>query len=109
MSVVYVQRLPVVLESGCAILVGGSTVSPGQNCDGYSRIVGQLISSASGVLTIEQSADRGFNYDYEFPTNVSACSGSGFSAEIVGNYVRVNFTPDGAADAFRAFFQLRPI
>ena len=120
MTKIHLQELPVVWETSASIAAGGSAVSSsltgtitGINCDGYARITGMVYSSASSVagsgLRIKQSADRGTNYDYSTDYAVSACSGSAFSNEIVGNFVKIEFYTDGDAADFRAFFQLRPI
>ena len=81
---------------------------------GYARLVGLVISNASAKaasgLRVWQSGDGGDNWDYFSDWTLSACSGSAFSIEIIGNAAKVDFRNGAtAASLFRTLWQLRPI
>ena len=96
-----------------SIPASGSVTSGSIPCKGYGRIVGLIASSASSEsasgLQIRQSGDLGQNYDYTTACGLSACSGSAYSIEIVGNAVEIVFKTDSQADEFRSYWHLRPI
>ena len=108
---VFVQKSPSVWNYSGSL--SGSTSSGSFACDGYARVTGIIISSTSSVagsgLRIKQSSDYGLNYDYVTTCALSACSGSAYSIEIVGNSVEIEFIPDGSVDVFRTNWQARPI
>ena len=108
---VYVQNVPVVWQTTASL--AASTTSGSFICDGYARIVGGLITCTSAVagsgLRISQSFDRGSNWDYHTDYAPSACSGSAYSIEIIGNTVKIEYRTDSAASQFRTLWQLKPI
>lgn len=109
----FIQRVGEALSYSGSIASGDSITSGSIPCKGYSRITGILTSSASSLsgsgLRISQSADLGANFDYVTSWNISACSGSAFSVEIVGNAVQVDFAVDDDADEVRTLWHLRPV
>ena len=77
-------------------------------------MTGALISTASlkaaSGLRIWQSADGGSNFDFYTDYVPSACSGSMFSIELVGNAAKVDAYTDGSgASIFRTVWILRPV
>ena len=115
---IWAQKSPQVWNSSASMAASGSSTSitggcaTGCPCHGYARITGMVISNASSTsrgLKILQSADRGQNWDYVSSFTMSACSGSAFSSEIVGNSVKIEYYTDSAADVFRTNWQMRPI
>lgn len=112
MAKIYVQNFPQVLESSASLAASGN-VSGSKLCEGFARLVGGLASNASAKagsgLRVSQSFDGGTNWDYHTDYAPSACSGSAFSIEIIGNAVKVNYITDDAASLFRTLWQLRPI
>ena len=112
MSKTYLQHAPVVWETATTMLASAS-VAGSALCAGYARITGLLISSASADsgsgLRVWQSTDYGTHWDYWTDYAPSACSGSGFSIELIGNAVKVQFKPDSEADEVRSCWRLRPI
>lgn len=116
MSKIYVQHFPVVWQTSASLASSGSLGSASIICNGYSRLVGIAIASGSGkdsasAIYIKQSADSGVNWDFTTSCALSACSGSAFSVEIVGNAVQVEYRGDTTASttAFRTLWQLRPV
>jgi len=113
MPKLHVQKAPPVWSTSASLASSGSSTSGSFICPGYARITGIIISSASSEsgsgLRISQSPNFGDNYDYHTDYQISACSGSAFSIEIVGNCVKVDYKTDSAADVFRTLWQLRPI
>jgi len=108
---VYVQNVPVVWQTTASL--AASTTSGSFICDGYARIVGGLITCTSAVagsgLRISQSFDRGSNWDYHTDYAPSACFGSAYSIEIIGNAVKIDFVPETTASIFRTAWYLRPV
>jgi len=95
-------------------LASGSVITSGSiPVKGYSRLVGIIATSASTLsgsgLNIGQSADFGLNFDYYSSYTISACSGSAFSIEIVGDAIKIDFGVDSEADEVRMIWHLRPI
>jgi len=109
----FVQRVGNVLSYSGSLASGCGLTSGSIPCKGYSRLVGMIISSASSLsgsgLRIGQSADLGINFDYWTSFNISACSGSAFSVEIVGDAIQVDFAVDSQADEIRTLWHLRPV
>lgn len=114
MAKIYLQSSPCVLDTSASIAASGSTTGS-LHCAGYARVVGVAISSASLVagsgIRVEHSCDLGSNWDgIEDLGTLTACSGSLFSACLVGNAVRVTiFNGATDADEVRAQFRLVPI
>ena len=106
------QTFITVLQSSASLAASGS-VSGSAISTGYARLVGSVIANASAKagsgLRVSQSPDSGSNWDYVTDYAPSACSGSAFSIEIIGNAVKVDYITDGAASLFRTLWQLRPI
>lgn len=114
MAKIYIQKADRVWKT-TASLTGSASVTSGSFLTaGYSKLVGILNTSASLEspcgLHIEQSMDRGENWDYQTIFAPSACSGSGFSLDIVGDAARITVRPDSDdADVFRTAWWVRPI
>lgn len=113
MAKIYIQHSASAWLSAASMAAAGSQTSGSFVTKGYSRLVGILISSGSlkagSGLRVSQSLDLGTNYDYNSDWVPSACSGSGFSIEIVGDAAKVDVITDGAADVFRTGWWLRPV
>lgn len=113
MSKIYVQGSEEVFINSASIAAGGSVSSEIFITKGYAKITGILISSASAKagsgLSIWQSGDYGQNWDYRTIYAPTACSGSGFSIEVIGNAAKIDYITDGAANIFRTAWHLRPI
>lgn len=114
MSKVYVQRANTVWNTTASIDASASVTSGSFPCQGFARLTGLLISTASlkagSGLRISQSADLGSNWDYWTDFVPSACSGSAFSIELVGNATKVDVLADGSgASIFRTIWVLRPV
>jgi hypothetical protein len=114
MSKLYIQGTPTVWESAASLGSSASSTSGSFLTQGYARIVGMLITSGSLVaasgVQIWQSGNRGSNWDYRTESTVSACSGSAFSIEVIGNAAKIEVRI-GANDAsvFRTWWGLRPV
>lgn len=114
MAVIYKMTSPCMWGTSASLAASASINSGSFRTDGYARIVGTLISSASlkagSGLRVEQSSDNGVNYDYAADWVPSACSGSGFSVEVVGNQALITIRTDGdGAPVLRTAWRLRPI
>ena len=107
------QRWPVVLQSSASLAASGS-IGASAFSAGYARIVGIVFISASttsgSAIRVYQSADGGSNWDAFQNFNITAESGSFFSASMHGNAVRVDVKngADGAS-SFRTLWQLQPL
>jgi hypothetical protein len=114
MAKIYVQNSPCPWGSSASMAASGTQSSGSFPTTGYARLVGTLNSSASLVagsgLRVEQSTDFGSNWDYASDWAPTACSGSGFSIEIIGDAAKITIT-NGAdnADVFRTAWRLRPV
>jgi hypothetical protein len=110
---VAVQRLPAIWQTSGSLALSASAASDSVWSKGYSRAVGIIISSASSKagsgLRICQSSDSGTNFDYCTDFEISACSGSAFSVEVVGDMIKIEYRTDSEAAEFRTLWQLRPI
>ena len=116
MSKIYVQKFPAIFEYSGSLASSGSLSGSNIKSDGYARIVGGAISSGSGVdsasaIRVKQSFDAGTNWDFITCCALSACSGSAFSIEVVGNMVSVEYWGDTTASTaeVRAWWALRPV
>lgn len=113
MSKTNTQQTTNVWKASGSLAAAASTTSGSISCGGFARITGLFISSASAKagsgLRVSQSPDGGSNFDYHSDFAPSACSGSSFSVEIVGDVVKVDFITDSAADEYRTIWNLRPI
>lgn len=110
----FVQSAPEVWRTNACITGSTSVTSGSFYTEGYAKLVGILYSGASAAsingLKISQSSDYGANYDYFTSYAQSACSGSGYSIEIVGNVAKIEFYTDAdGANPFRTSWRLRPI
>ncbi len=107
------QSFPLVWTQSGSLVASASATSGSAYSFGYSRVVGMVISSTKSItdgLQIKQSCDFGENWDYITKFSLSACSGSAFSIEIVGNKIEIDFYTDNTiSDEFRTLWQLRPI
>lgn len=113
MAKIYVQKFPAVLVSS-ASFVATACPSGSMLCGGYSRIVGIVYAGCTmdtgSAIRVEQSADKGTNWDYKTEYSMSACSGSAFSINIVGNAVRVTMRSSTCnVNPFRTLWQLCPV
>lgn len=113
MSKIHAQNFPIVLLSSASFL---STACPSGSflSKGYARIVGIVYGGctmdAGSAIRIEQSSDLGVNWDFKTEYSMSACSGSAFSIEIIGNAVRVTARSSTCdVNPFRTLWQLRPV
>lgn len=108
-----VQRSDIFWQISSSLASSASTTSGSIRCEGFSRVIGLFISSASlkagSGLRISQSPDDGANYDYHTDFAPSACSGSAFSVEVVGDVLRIDVITDSQADEFRTIWSLRPV
>ena len=116
MSKVYVQKANTVwsfVGAGASLAAAASTTSGSFPCQGFARLTGELFTNASlkagSGLRILQSSDGGSNFDYWTDFVPSACSGSAFSIELVGNAAKVDVITDGAASIIRTLWVLRPV
>jgi len=99
-----------------ASLPAASSINSGSFATaGYARLVGVVFSDASmsGVcgIRVRQSSTSVPNWDYESNFTLGACSGSGFSIEVVGRYGQVELFSGAtcAASILRSYWTLRPI
>jgi len=79
-----------------------------------ARIVGTLISSGSlkagSGLRVSQSSGSETQWDYNSDWAPSACSGSGFSIEVIGDRGKIDvYIGADNADVFRTAWRLRPV
>lgn len=113
MSKIYVQALPEVFATSASLAASGSISSGSFYTAGYARLIGIAIASASAKsgsgLAIYQSSDYGQNWDYATIYAPTACSGSAYSIEVVGNAAKIEYRTDSAASIFRTSWRLRPI
>ena len=113
MAKIFVQQFPTVWQTSASIAVSGSVASGSYACEGYARLVGILTANASSVaasgLRVYQSMDSGSNWDFYSDWVITACSGSAFSIEILGNTVKLEYRTDSAASQFRTLWMLRPV
>ena len=113
MSKIYAQNLETVYSTTASLAASGSISSGSFACGGYARLVGTLISNASAKtgsgLRISQGFNRSASYDYFTDFAPSACSGSAFSIEIVGNSIQIDYITDSAASILRMNWMLRPV
>lgn len=114
MAVIYKMTSPCMWGTSACIAASGSVTSGSFRTDGYARIVGTLISSGSlkagSGLRVEQSSDNGVSYDYVADWEPSACSGSGFSIEVVGNQAKITIRTDATgAPVLRTAWRMRPV
>jgi len=113
MSRLYGQAAIEVLRSSGSLAPNG-TLSGCATSVGYHSIVGMIFSAASSKassgLSIYQSSDYGATWDYVSVYAADAGAGSGFSIDVVGNAVKVNFiNGTTAASALRTCWYLRPV
>jgi len=111
MAKIFVQKFPVVWQASGSLPASGSISSGSVISNGYARLIGIFIASASvDSLRVLQSADQGANWDYWTDYAPSACSGSAFSIEIVGNAVKIEYrNGSDVANEYRTLWQLRPV
>lgn len=115
MSKVYVQKANTAWSFPTASLAGNaSAVSGSFPCQGFARLTGTLVSNASlkaaSGLRISQSGDSGSNWDYYTDFVPSACSGSAFSIELIGNAAKIEvFADSGSIGILRTNWVLRPV
>ena len=113
MAKIFVQQFPTVWQTSASLAASGSVSSGSYASDGYARIIGLLITNASAKagsgLRISQSGDSGSNWDYHTDYAPSACFGSAYSIEIIGNAVKIDFVPETTASIFRTVWYLRPV
>lgn len=111
----YAQAPVNVWDISTSLIAASSLVSASFACEGYARLVGMAYSDASmsGAcgIWIQQSGASTPNWDMDYKSALSACSGSGFSIEIVGRYARIGVYTGAtcAASALRSYWTLRPI
>lgn len=76
---------------------------------GFGRIVGTILSDASGSLYIDQSSD-GTHWDFVTTVSVTGTTttvGASFSVEVVAPYARVRFAPSTTNSVLRLYPWLR--
>jgi len=115
MGKVYVQKFPEVFAYSSGSVGAACALTGSFLCSGYSQIVGYVTSSgsldAASGLRIQQSIDKGGNWDIISASQVSATSfTTSCMVDIIGNAVRVTFD-NGATTAasLRAGFYLKPV
>lgn len=116
MSKVYIQKFPTVWSHSGSLAQSGSVSSGSFLTAGYARLVGIIIASGSGkdsasCVTVSQSVDTGSNWDFTTTCALSACSGSGFSIEVLGDAAKVTYYGDTTASTaeLRSKWMLRPV
>ena len=113
MSRIYGQAAISVWSASAPIVASASITSGSFVCFGYTRLVGILYTDASAKaasgLRIAQSSNMGANWDYRTDYAPTACSGSGYSIEVVGNAAKIDYITDSAASVFRTAWYLRPV
>ena len=114
MATIVGQTYSTAWTSSASLGISGSATSGSFSTASYARFVGGVISNASSIATsglrVYQSFDSGTNWDYWSEWAVSACSGSVFSIEIIGNGMKVDYVNGAtAASLFRTFWQMRPV
>jgi hypothetical protein len=117
MAKIYVQSMPKVWELTTSSLISSGSITSGSFIsDGYARLVGIIVSSGSGAngttdVRIRQSVNRGQNWDHTTSCTLSACSGTSFSVEVVGDAMDISYYGDTTAntDEIRTLWMLRPI
>ena len=113
MAKIYVQSFKIAWASTASMAAAGCQTSGSFSTLGYARIIGSVISNASfkggSGFRFSQSLDGGLNYDFHSDFAPTACSGSAFSIEVIGDAAKIDAITDSAASLFRAGFWLRPI
>jgi hypothetical protein len=115
MSKVYLQKFPIVWESTASLAAGASTTSGSFPIDGYARLIGLITSNASaagsGLKIWQGISPSGATASLIYSSNydLSACSGSAFSIEVIGTVGQIDYVADSAASIFQTVWQLRPI
>lgn len=117
MSKIYIQKFPIVWQQTTASLAASGSIGSGSFLTaGYARLVGIMIASGSGAdsgsaVKVYQSADSGSNWDFVTACALSACSGSGFSIEVIGDAAKIEYYADTTASTaeFRTLWMLRPV
>ncbi len=110
----YIQDVPTTGSYNGSLAANASTMACSSLCNGYARLVGGVIGTASlssGCgLKVSQSFDAGTNWDYQTLYAVGACSASTFSIELAGNAVRVDIFNGATSNAsIRSWWGLRPV
>ena len=115
MSKVYIQKANTAWAVTTASLAANASMVSGSfPCQGFARLTGGFISSgslkAASGLRISQSVDSGSNWDLYTDYVPSACSGSMFSIELVGNAGKIEvFADAGSIAQIRTAWILRPV
>jgi hypothetical protein len=95
MSRIYSQEPHEVWRFSGSLAAGASMSSGSFVAKGHARLVGGIISNASAAaasgVRVYQSIDNGLNWDFYTDTTLSACSGSAYSYEIIGDLIKINF------------------
>lgn len=108
-----VQRNEIFWQTSGSLAASGSITSGSITCDGFAKVVGIFISSASlkagSGLRVSQSTDTGANFDYHTDYAPTACSGSAFSIEVTGDAVKIDIVADSEISEYRTIWSLRPI
>lgn len=113
MARIYSQKMPVVFEYSGS-LAADAELSGSLICNGYARLVGMIVSTASSEgsgLGIRQSADYGQNFNLTTASDaISTGAGStSHSVEILGNAVLIDYENGSESASVYAFYTLRPI
>ncbi len=117
MAKFYSQDFPIAWAQTTASLASSGSIGSGNFFShGYARLLGIAVCSGSGTdsasaLRVRQSIDGGTNYDWVVTCALSACSGSAFSIEIVGDVIDITYFGDLTADSdeFRTKWVMRPV
>ena len=116
MSKIYVQAAREILSYSGALAAGASTLSGSVICDGYARIRGLAISSASletaSGVRVMLSSDHGINWDHTLAASgLTACSGSAFDYPVHGDAVQVVIKGGATASSasIRTLWYLLPV
>jgi hypothetical protein len=65
------------------------------------HITGVIFSDVAGTLYIEQSIDRGVNWDLSTSYAITANDGTGFKEDILAPFFRIRFVPGTNGATFR--------
>jgi len=88
----------VVLDSTTANIGTSSTYTGTRtNTYKYDELVGMIYTDQECTLYIDQSVDRGSNWDYTYSIGASAVSGTVFKIDTYGKHARMRITTTGTA------------
>lgn len=112
MSKTNVQDFSSAWSNSASLAAAGSATSGSFYAHGYARLVGIHAANASAKAGSGLRIWQGFSsacFDYFTDYVPSACSGSGFSIEIIAPFGKIDYITDSAASILRSNWALRPI